>query len=405
MTAPASSPMAPPEGLFESFRSVFGSPRDPSALRLFFAPGRVNLIGEHTDYNGGHVLPCGLAMGTWLLAAPRSGGQCRIFSANVPEAGIVEFPLAAPWDPADPKWSRYPRAVLAVLREKGAGPAMGLDALYHGTIPSGAGLSSSASIEVVTGFAFARASGLPVDLVELALCAQKAENEKVGVKCGIMDQFAASLSIEGKAILLNCRTLERRHCRLELPGARLIVANSNKPHQLSDSGYNERFEQCRKALAALRERHEADFLCGYGLADLEGSADLLEDGLLYRRARHVISENQRTLAAAELLEAGDLEGFGRLMAESHASMRDDFEISCPEMDILVDLALAQEGVYGSRMTGGGFGGCSVSVVSSDAAEDFMAKVGEGYKAKVGYAPTFYLPETSGGVREIDRGRL
>lgn len=386
--------------LLRRFTEVFGNDVEPMDRRLFFAPGRVNLIGEHTDYNGGHVLPCALTLGTYALAAPRRDGLCRFYSTSLPEDGVVEFPLSSPWEPEPNGWSRYPRGVLSVLHGRGKKPLTGLDILFHGTIPAGAGLSSSASIEVATGFAFLAVSGLDVDLVELAKMSREAENDRVGVKCGIMDQFAAAASIRGRAILLNCDSLEYRHCELSLPGSRLVITNSNKPHALASSGYNERFRECGAALSALKRRLQITALCQIDEAALNENADLIDDDLLLRRARFVVGENQRALRAAERLEKGDLSGFGALMNESHVSMRDDFEISCRELDVLVELAWSIDGVHGSRMTGGGFGGCSISLVKQDAVEEFKAKVGEGYMASIGYPPTFYLPETSDGVSEI-----
>jgi galactokinase len=384
-----------PQELTGRFREVFGR---AEGLRLFRAPGRVNIIGEHVDYNGGHVLPCGLAMGTWALASPRAGARCRLFSTNLPDEGMVEFDLHDPWDPDEKGWSRYPRAVLTILAARGARLSSGLDVLYHGTIPAGAGLSSSASLEVVTGYAFMAASNLEIDLKELALAARAAENELVGVNCGIMDQFAAALSRKDRAMLLDCQSLAYSYPELALPGARLVITDSRETHALSGSKYNERFGECRSALAALGARLPVGSLCELDPATFEANKDLLTDPVLYRRARHVVSENHRVLSAAAALERGDLAALGRLMTISHASMRDDFEISTPRMDALVEAALSVEGVYGSRMTGGGFGGCTVTLVRESALEELTGRLGR--LERFGNAPVIHPTRTGGGVSEF-----
>jgi galactokinase len=297
--------------------------------------------------------------------------------------------------------SRYPRAVLAALASRGLSPGGGLDVLYHGDIPEGAGLSSSASMEVVTGFALAALFVLPIAGPSLALACQEAENKWVGVKCGIMDQFASVMGRRGRALLLDCDSLQHSYHDLSLPGTSLIVTNSNKPHALAASKYNERFDECQAALAALRRELDAACLCQVGPEEFERHAGLIADPLLQRRARYVVNENRRTIEAAARLEKGDLEGMGRLMNASHASMRDDFEITSPEMDALASLAWSVKGVWGSRMTGGGFGGCTVSLVRQEAVEEFKRAVGEGSLAATGYRPSFYFPESSGGAAEIE----
>jgi galactokinase len=276
----------------------------------------------------------------------------------------------------------------------------GLDILYYGNLPGGAGLSSSASIEVLTGFAFLKITGQELSPVDLALLAQQAENNWVGVKCGIMDQFVVSLGKKGQAILLNCDLLEYRYFPLSLPGACLIITNSNKPHSLAASKYNERRSECEQALAVLGPSLKVSSLGQIGQGEFFQNADLIKDELIRRRAKHIVTENHRTVLAASLLEEGDLEGFGQLMNASHESMRHDFEISCPEMDLLVELAWKVQGLYGSRMTGGGFGGCTVSLIRNEAVENFKIAVSRGYMAQFGYSPSFYCPETSDGAIEI-----
>ncbi|MDR1613656.1 MAG: galactokinase [Planctomycetota bacterium] len=396
--------MMTPSDLARCFDRIFGAEIDTKIQtdkrRLFFAPGRVNLIGEHTDYNGGHVLPCALSLGTRALAAPRADRRCRVASLNLPGEGVAEFSLDAAWDVAETGWSRYPRSVFSIFERHGLSLARGMDILYYGDLPAGAGLSSSASIEVLTGYVARELGGLEISRVYLALLAQEAENERVGVQCGIMDQFAVAMGKRDRAILLDCGALKHRYCALSLPGARLIITNSNKPHSLAASKYNSRRRECEQALAALRRSLNIRALCEIDAATFERHARRIDDGVIRRRARHVVSENQRVLEAAAFLENGDLEGFGGLMYASHASMRDDFAISCPEMDLLVALASSVPGVYGSRMTGGGFGGCTVSLVREEAVDEFRETLERGYRSQTGYAPSFYLCETSDGAMEL-----
>lgn len=396
------------EEMMGAFTKWFGSPAHTP--RFFFTPGRVNLIGEHTDYNGGHVFPCALNMGTYALALPRQVApgepRFRIYSGNVSHEGRISFSLDSPPLEAPNSWSRYPRGVLAVLAEHGYLPEhAGMDILYYGTLPGGSGLSSSASIEVLTAFVASTLFSLPLNGIQRATLAQEAENTHVGVQCGIMDQFAVSMGQKDHAILLQCNTLEYRQCPLPSQGVALVVTNTNKPHSLASSEYNIRRQECETALKNLQTRLDIRHLCDLDVATFEANADAIPDATAALRARHAVLENQRAIAAAKCLASGDLSGFGALMRASHISLRDDFAVSCRELDVLAELAWQQEGVWGSRMTGGGFGGCTVSLVAEEAVSGFIDAVGSGYAEQIGYEPSFYVTGTDDGARELPGGSV
>lgn len=374
---------------------------------FFFAPGRVNLIGEHTDYNGGHVLPCALEMGTWALAAPRSDGRLALYSLNFPEkegrAGELWPAAGLRPDPAY-GWRAYPLGVAAALEKRGR-PCPGADILYYGDLPSGAGLSSSASIEVLTALIFNHFHQLGLSGTDLALLGQEAENNFVGVHSGIMDQFAAANCRRGHALLLNCESLAARQVPLELGQAALLVADSGKRRGLAESKYNQRRAECEAALARLNELSGLRFKT-FGEMELEEFADLsslLDDPVLLKRAAHAVSENIRTLKAAEALEAGDLDEFGRLMNASHISLRDDYEVSGPELDALAEAAWRQPRTIGARMTGAGFGGCAVILCRSEGLEEYRKLLAADYKAATGLEAVFYQvrpADGAGPAREI-----
>lgn len=376
----------------EAFRRQFGG--EP---RVYRAPGRVNLIGEHTDYNDGFVLPAALDVATWAAVAPRRDRMLNVHSLMMDET--VSFDL----DAADPKprkhWSDYVRGVAWVLETAGGHRLAGADLTIDSTVPRGAGLSSSAALEVATGYALLNASGLPVDLTRLALAAQKAENDFVGMRCGIMDQFIACHGAEGHALLIDCRSLDRRLVPIDA-GVRLVISNTMVHHQHAAGEYNLRRHDCEEGVRRLATALPGiTALRDVTLADLERHRDLLTP-LIYRRCRHVVSENERTVRAADALAAGDVALFGRLMNESHVSMRDDFEISCREVDQMVDLNQAAAGVYGARMTGGGFGGCTISLVKTEAVEAFRHGVAEGYRAATGIEPQIFTSAPGAGVGEV-----
>ncbi len=380
--------------MLEAFRRLFGG--EP---KLYAAPGRVNLIGEHTDYNDGFVLPAALELTTVAAVAPRSDRKLRVHSLLMGETATFDLDEAEAKPRKD--WSDYVRGVAVVLKDAGHHLA-GADLMIDSDVPVGAGLSSSAAIEVATGYALLSNSGLPIDLTKLALSCQRAENEFVGMRCGIMDQFIACHGAAGHALLIDCRSLDRRLVPVD-PTARLVICNTMVHHEHSAGEYNLRRRDCEDGVARLAKVLPGiSALRDVTLEQLEAHADLLTP-VIYRRCRHVVSENERTVRAADALEAGDLALFGRLMSESHASMRDDFEISCSEVDVMVELNAAVAGVYGARMTGGGFGGCTISLVEADAVETFRRQVAEGYRAATGLEAQIFTCSPGAGVGAVDVG--
>ncbi|MCL6443523.1 MAG: galactokinase [Alicyclobacillus sp.] len=378
------------------------SPGDVKEVRAFFAPGRVNLIGEHIDYNGGLVFPAALDMGTWVLVRPRQDGVVRFASTAFPERvtrNVAELCYAK-----EDGFANYPKGVVWALREAGV-QFSGGDFLFHGNLPTGAGLSSSASIEVATAVAVNALANGSLSGVEIARLCQRAENEFVGVNSGIMDQFASAMGKAAHAILLDCDSLKYQWIPFHFPDHRLVIANSNKQRGLTDSKYNERRAECDAALAALRERMP-------GLSQLTHLStlnwgmveDAVRDPVLQRRVRHVITENERVHRAAAALEENDIVEFGSLMNASHRSLRNDYEVTGPELDALVEAAWACEGCVGSRMTGAGFGGCTVSVVRADAVASFCAQVGDRYQQVTGLKADFYVSVPAEGAREVELPR-
>lgn len=382
--------------LGNDFQKIFERP----ATAFFFAPGRVNLIGEYTDISGGHVFPCAVSLGTYAAAAPRSDGKIRLHSLNFQEKGVIEVDLAAIERRPEYDWALYPLGVFRELAAHGSPVPFGADLLYWGNLPNGAGLSSSASIEVLTATLLNDLFSLKLDPVRLALISQAAENKFVGVACGIMDQFAAAMGQKDRALLLNCRTLEYQYRPLALGQAALVITNSHKRRSLNESKYNVRRAECEAALQAVRRLANVDSLCDLTPAEFGDLSRAIADPDQLKRARHVVGENQRTLEAAEALERGDLLAFGRLMKASHLSLRDDFEVSGREMDTLAELAWQCPGVIGSRMTGAGFGGCTVSFVEPGAVDIFRNTVGPAYEKAVGYPPSFYVVEAADGAARI-----
>ncbi|BBW95883.1 galactokinase [Geobacillus icigianus] len=367
-------------------------------IRVFFAPGRVNLIGEHTDYNGGHVLPCALAMGTYALVRPTKEPLVRMYSINFPGTGVITVPYDDLSYRSEHGWANYPKGVLAAFQALGP-LETGLDILYNGTIPNGAGLSSSASIELVTAVMLNELFGRGLDQLELVKMSQKVENKYVGVHCGIMDQFAVGMGKQNCAILLNCQTLEYRYLPLVLDDCSLVIANTNKKRGLADSAYNERRATCEAALAKLQNVRNIASLGELTSAELDQYAHLLSP-LEQKRARHAVTENERTLAAAAALERGDLGRFGELMKQSHLSLRDDYEVTGIELDTLVEAAWAHEGTVGARMTGAGFGGCTVNIVKKAYVQDFIERVGSAHAEKIGYEASFYVVDVGDGAKEL-----
>ena len=380
----------------EVFREKFGA----AQTHAYFSPGRVNLIGEHTDYNGGHVFPCAISLGTYALAAPRTDGISRLYSMNLPEQGVVQFPMHGAVKSDAYGWANYPVGVVRVMEDAGHRAAHGFDIVLYGTLPNGAGLSSSASIEVLMAVILNDELNLGIDMVELVKFSQKAENEFVGMNCGIMDQFAVGMGKKDCAILLDCNTLSYRYSKLALDGCSIVITNTNKTHSLVTSAYNERRAQCESTLKALQKVKPIKALGELTNAEFDAIASAIPDPVERRRARHAVYENNRTLEAVKALEANDVKRFGELMNASHVSLRDDYEVTGPELDTLAELAWQQDGVLGSRMTGGGFAGCTVSIVRDAAIPAFEKNVGDAYTAKIGYAPSFYVANIADGARRL-----
>jgi galactokinase len=362
---------------------------------LFFAPGRVNLIGEHTDYNGGFVFPSAIQYGTYLLVRVMNDKLIRLASINNQEKAVVD--IAGHFTRHEVRWFNYPLGVFEQFVKKGIS-IKGMELLFYGDIPNNAGLSSSASIEVVTAFALNHLLNVGLDMIELVKMSQKAEQEFAGVNCGIMDQFAVGMGKAGHAIFLNCTTLEYKLVQVPLSGYKLIIANTNKPRSLADSKYNERVAECQLAVAFLAEKFSITKLGDPGFPQFFKSQDVIPDEIIRKRARHVISENQRVLASVSCLLKNDLPQFGVLMNASHDSLRDNYEVTGFELDTLVEEARKIPGVLGSRMTGAGFGGCTVSLVREDVIPVFIKEVGNKYTSRTGLKTDFYIAEIGDGVK-------
>ena len=381
----------------EEFAAKFGA----QETRAYFSPGRVNLIGEHTDYNGGHVFPCAISLGTYALVADRADNKTRIYSMNLADKGVIEFAMSGLSYDKEKNWANYPMGVVKVFEDAGHKASHGFDILVYGTLPNGSGLSSSASIEVLTALILNDAFGFGLDMVEMVKLSQKAENTFVGVNCGIMDQFAVGMGKKDCAILLDCNTLSYRYSKIALEGASIVISNTNKPHSLASSAYNVRRAQCEHALNELKEvKPELNALGELSNEAFNQLAGAISEPLERQRARHAVLENNRTLEAVEALEADDVVKFGKLMNESHYSLRDDYDVTGKELDTLAEHAWQIDGVIGSRMTGAGFGGCTVSLVKNEAIEAFKEKVGKAYTEKIGYAPSFYVANIADGTHRI-----
>ncbi len=382
------------EQLRQQFEEVFAAPAD----RSFFAPGRINLIGEHTDYNGGHVFPCAITFGTYGLVKKREDDVIRVYSLNFEEVGIVTFPVTDDAYEASHDWANYVKGVVTLLRKDGH-DINGFDFLLAGNIPNGAGLSSSASLELVTAYMLNEVYGLGLERLDLVRLGQRVENTFIGVNSGIMDQFAIGMGKAGQAMLLDCETLHHDYAPISLDGYDIVIMNTNKRRELADSKYNERRRECDTALGLIQPKHEVDALGQLSMDAFEQVAiDLPET--LRKRARHAVSENERTKLAYTALQEGRLETFGQLMNASHASLRDDYEVTGLELDTLVAAAQGCDGVIGARMTGAGFGGCAIAIVRQDKTEEMIQETSDRYVATIGYAPTCYIASVGDGVREL-----
>lgn len=385
------------ETVLKKFAEVFG---DSGSAKVYFAPGRVNLIGEHTDYNGGHVFPCALTIGTYGVARKREDNRLRFYSMNFEQLGVIESSLDDLVPSREADWTNYPKGVMWAFGEKGMKVPFGMDLLLNGNIPNGSGLSSSASVEVLTGFILRDMFGFDVTNQDLALIGQYSENHFNKVNCGIMDQFAIAMGKKDNAIFLDTADLSYEYAPIVLKGAKIVIACSNKKRGLGDSKYNERRSECETALAELQQVTDIKTLGDLDEDAFQKAASAIKSDVRRRRARHAVYENRRTMRAVEALKANDVTRFGLLMNESHVSLRDDYEVTGIELDTLVEEAWKVEGVIGSRMTGAGFGGCTVSIVKDEAIDTFIEKVGAAYQAKIGYAADFYVVEVGDGPKVL-----
>ena len=381
------------ETMLKEFKKVFG---DTEGVKVFFAPGRVNLIGEHTDYNGGHVFPCALTIGTYGAARLRNDRKLRFYSMNFEQLGVIESELDGLKPEKEADWTNYPKGVMWAFEEKGFQIPQGMDLILSGNIPNGSGLSSSASVEVLAGHILREFFGFQVSNQELALIGQYSENKFNGVNCGIMDQFAIAMGKKDHAIFLDTADLSYTYAPIKLSGVKLVIACSNKKRGLGDSKYNERRSECETALSELQKVVKIESLGELTEEQFEEYQSAISDPVRVRRARHAVYENQRTIKAVSALQANDIEEFGRLMNASHVSLRDDYEVTGIELDTLVEEAWKVPGVIGSRMTGAGFGGCTVSLVKEEDIDLFTRQVGDAYLKKIGYAADFYVVEIGDG---------
>lgn len=384
--------------LQQAFEEIFGQEADAT----FFSPGRINLIGEHTDYNGGHVFPAAITLGTYGAARKREDQVLRFYSANFKDLGIIEVNMQnLVYDKAD-NWTNYAKGVLYYLQEAGHRIDTGLDVFVYGTIPNGSGLSSSASLELLIGIIAEELFDLDLSRLDLVKIGKQTENEFIGVNSGIMDQFAIGMGADQRAIYLDTNTLEYELVPLDLGNHVIVIMNTNKRRELADSKYNERRAECERALEELNAVLNIQTLGELDAQTLDEYSYLIQDENRIKRARHAVWENQRTLQARQALEAGDLQQFGRLINASHVSLEHDYEVTGLELDTLAHTAWEQDGVLGARMTGAGFGGCGIAIVEKDKVERFLENVGQTYTDIVGYAPSFYIAEIAAGSRVLSR---
>jgi len=385
------------DNILKKFAKIYGN---AEGARVFFAPGRVNLIGEHTDYNGGHVFPCALTLGTYAAVRKREDRKLRFYSMNFSKLGVIESSLDNLKPDKDAGWTNYPKGMMWAFGEKGYKIDCGLDIVVKGNIPHGSGLSSSASVEIVTGYLLKVLFGFEISNQELALIGQYSENKFNGVNCGIMDQFAIAMGRKDCAIFLDTADLSYEYAQVNLQGMKLVISCSNKRRGLGDSKYNERREECETALTEIQAGMGINTLGDLDEQLFEQIKMAIKDEDRRKRARHAVYENRRTIRAVQALKDNDIALFGKLMNESHISLRDDYEVTGEELDTLVEEAWKIDGVIGSRMTGAGFGGCTVSLVKDEAVEEFIEKVGAAYKERIGYAADFYAVEIGSGPCEL-----
>lgn len=385
------------ETVIKKFEEIFG---DAQGVQVYFAPGRVNLIGEHTDYNGGHVFPCALTIGTYAAVRKRADRELHFYSMNFEELGVISSSIDELTPGKEAGWTNYPKGVMWAFAERGMKMDCGLDVVLNGNIPNGSGLSSSASLEVLTGYYLRDLFGFDVTNIDLAKIGQYSENNFNGMNCGIMDQFASAMGKKDHAIFLDTADLSYEYAPLVLQGAKIVVTNSNVKHSLVNSEYNVRRSECEKALEELQTVVKINGLGDLTEEEFEENKAAIKDETRVKRAKHAVYENQRTIRAVEALKKNDLKLFGELMNASHVSLRDDYAVSCEEIDVLVEEAWKIDGVIGSRITGGGFGGCTVSIVKDEAVETFKEKVGAAYQECVGKTADFYVVEIGDGPSKL-----
>lgn len=385
------------QDVLAKFKELYG---DEGDIRVYFAPGRVNLIGEHTDYNGGHVFPCALTIGTYMAVRKRADRKVNFYSMNFEDLGIIECSLDNMTPKKDGEWTNYPMGVMWAFDGRGMKMDCGLDLALFGNIPNGSGLSSSASLEVVTGYMLKDMYGFDVTNVDLAKIGQYSENNFNGCNCGIMDQFASAMGKANNAIFLDCNTLEYEYAPITLDGAKIVVTNSMVKHSLVTSAYNDRRNESSQALKDLQQVCGIESLGELTEEEFDKYASSIKDEINRSRGKHAVYENQRTIKAVEALKNNDIETFGKLMNASHVSLRDDYETSCEEVDVLVEEAWKIDGVIGSRITGGGFGGCTVSIVKDEAIDTFKEKLTAAYQEKVGKTPEFYVVSIGDGPSRL-----
>ncbi|WP_040205206.1 galactokinase [Neobacillus jeddahensis] len=379
-----------------TFKEIF----EASPEQAFFAPGRINLIGEHTDYNGGHVFPCAITYGTYAVARKRSDNLVRMYSMNFADIGIIEFTLNQLDYEKEHNWANYPKGMIRYILEAGYQLPSGFECVIDGNIPNGAGLSSSASIELLTGVLVAGLFGIDIPRLDVIKLGKQVENQFIGVNSGIMDQFAIGMGKKNAGILLDCQTLHYEYAPIKLENHKIIIMNTNKRRELADSKYNERRGECEEALAQLQEKLPIEALGQLSEAEFDENQQLITNETVRKRAKHAVYENVRTVKALAELKTGNIEAFGQLMNQSHQSLRDDYEVTGIELDSLVEAAWAHPGVLGARMTGAGFGGCAIAVVANEEVENFIANVGAAYREKIGYNADFYVASIGDGAKEI-----
>lgn len=383
------------ENLIKDFKEIF---KYNGEMETFFSPGRVNLIGEHTDYNGGFVFPCALDFGTYAVVKKREDKIFRMYSKNFENLGIIEFNLDNLVYEKKDDWANYPKGVIKTFLDRNYKINSGFDVLFFGNIPNGAGLSSSASIEVLTAIILKDLFKLDVDMIEMVKICQATENNFIGVNCGIMDQFAVGMGKKDNAILLDCNTLKYEYVPVKLKNMSIVIANTNKKRGLADSKYNARRADCQAAVKTLNKNGvNIKYLGELTVAEFEKVKHLLTDEDQLKRATHAVTENERAKVAVEFLKKDDIAEFGKLMNKSHISLRDDYEVTGLELDSLVEAAWEEKGTVGSRMTGAGFGGCTVSIVENDYVDSFIKNVGKKYKEKTDLEASFYIANIGNGA--------